>query len=1038
MSTPSPESLKRSSKHAQRRGTGRLASNLFGIASRNTRELVNEEVLEVMTASPKKSVDVRFRVLGPIEYGGGLAGSSLGGHRQRSLLAMLIARAGKVITADSLVEAIWGESAPSRPVSSIQTYVSNLRRVITEPIEHTGTGYRLQAPPETVDSAVFQRVLENAENEMERDPDVAADLLDRALGLWRGDAFEDVADVPGLRLEAGRLNEIRVVALEARMRAGLASGNTTGLAARIEHLLEQQMLRESFVALFVSILAAEERQAEALRVLDKTRTVLLEELGVSLGPSLQKLEGQLLNQDPRVVGVRSERGSTRQLHNLPTEGSSFHGREEDVAKLVESLTGSRIVTLVGPGGTGKTRMAIEAGLKLIDSVPDGVWFVDLGSADSSSDVWRELAAAMPLSIRNSNQPPRNVVLEDLGTRQLLVILDNCEHVIDEAAAVVSDLYAAAPAVRVLATSRVPLHLRAESVTRLQPLPTPSRDAKAAEAEHSPSVRLFSDRARSAGHAELKPEDLVVVGEICRRLDGLPLAIELAAAMTVVLTPTQIEERLASNAADFSSQDRDRPQRHSSLTDTVMWSYELLSNIEQQVFVRLAIFTGGFEFADAVDVCSDQHISEQAVSEALARLVDASLVVPVRRRKTNRFTMLETVRALATRLLTDSASLADLQRRHSQRFVDLAVEGYDRADGRDDTDWLALLESNRANLRQAFEWWLTHDPEKAQLLAGSLTWFWERRNLVPEAVETLEVALDASTTLSVGRLRAQLGLARLTMPDDPAYASEILLAVEEGAKLFDLRSELWQARFYIGVTAMLEDDADRAQTTFEEIYEWASADGENSFLAASCRELAHLSLSRNDVESARTLVSESLAAAQLSGQERTVAHTLETYGWVELAAGQLAAAEKSFAEALALESDWSILGLPLRLGMAAVSCAAGDLRAAVRHTQEALENIEETQLFFFSHIDYVLVIAACIHAASGNLDRAAALKALESRQTVWGRREPMSGWLAAVDQDAGALNLRYPTRLDALRDVLALDDVLDGRGPFGVDSRVPVE
>lgn len=483
---------------------------------------------------------------------------------------MLIARAGEVITADSLVEAVWGEAAPSRPLSSVQTYVSSLRRVIAERIEYTGIGYRLEAPPEAVDSAVFEWLLEAAEAELSG---IRRPLLTVSIEL----------SVCG---EAAHSRTWRMLQAFASKRAGWTRSELTrsrracGLGWRAgtrqgwRHAWNRGSsltCSVSFVGLFVSVLAAEERQAEALRVLDKTRTRLLEELGVSLGPSLQELEDRLLHQDPAIVGVRSERRATRRRHNLPTEGSSFRGRHEDVARVVASLSDSRLVTLVGSGGTGKTRMAIEAGLEIVDTVRDGVWFVDLASADSLGAVWRELAAALPLSIVESHQPPRSVVLEDLQARQITIILDNCEHVIDAAATVVSELYAAAPAVRVLATSRVPLHLRAEMVTRLQPFPTPPTDAEADEAAHSPSVELFTDRARATGHAGFPSDDVVVIGEICRRLDGLPLAIELAAAMTAVLTPTQIVERLAYNATDVVSQDRDRPQRHSSLTETVMWS-----------------------------------------------------------------------------------------------------------------------------------------------------------------------------------------------------------------------------------------------------------------------------------------------------------------------------------------------------------------------------------------------------------------------------------------------------------------------------------
>jgi predicted ATPase/DNA-binding SARP family transcriptional activator len=977
-----------------------------------------------MTTAPEVSADVRFRVLGPVVYAEGVAGSALGGRRQRSLLAMLIARAGKAVEADVLVEAVWGDAAPNRPLSSVQTYVSSLRRVLTEPIEHTGIGYRLQASPYTVDSTVFERLLEAAEKELERDPTLAIDLLDQALGLWRGSAFEDVADAPGLRLDAGRLNALRVDALEARMRAGLACGDTTGLAACMEPWLEPHMLRESFVASFVSVLAAEERQAEALRVLDKTRTMLREELGVSLGPSLQKLEDQLLHQDPAVVGVRSERRSTHPRHNLPTDVSSFRGRQDDVARVMASLSRSRLVTLVGPGGTGKTRMAIEAGLETIDTMPDGVWFVDLANADSISDIWRELAAVMPLSTVDSHQPPRNVVLEDLEQRQTTIILDNCEHVIDAAAAVASEIHTTGPAVRVLGTSRVPLHLRAEMVIRLQPLPTPPRDAKADEAAHSPSVQLFTDRAQAAGHDGFAADDVAVVGEVCRRLDGLPLAIELAAAMTAVLTPTQIVARLASNATDVVNRERNRPQRHSTLTETVMWSYELLSDTERQVFVRLAVFAGGFDFADAVDVCADQHISKQAVSDALVRLIDASLVVPVRRDKTNRYTMLETVRAVAARLLDDSPSLEDLEGRHAERFLALARQEYEEGGRPNEMAWLALLESNRPNLRKAFEWWLAHDAERAQLLAGSLTWFWERQNLVPEAIETLQAALDASPEVSHGRIRTQLGLARYVLGDDPTYATEILLEVVDGAEHLGLRFEPWEARLDLGLAAMFEDDPDRALAAFEATYRGASAVGAHALKAHCCMQLAYLSLIRSEFETARSLVSESFSAAERSGSSRLIAICLETQGWVELAAGQLGDARQAFVGALRLEDEaWSNVDLPVRLGMAAVACASGDVEGAVLHTQDAMSHLQEHQRFYASHTDYLLVIAACIHAACGNLDRAAALKALESRQTVWGRREPMSGWLAAIDDTDSALNIQYPTRLDLLPEILALNEAV---------------
>ncbi|MDH3250534.1 MAG: tetratricopeptide repeat protein, partial [Acidimicrobiia bacterium] len=255
------------------------------------------------------------------------------------------------------------------------------------------------------------------------------------------------------------------------------------------------------------------------------------------------------------------------------------------------------------------------------------------------------------------------------------------------------------------------------------------------------------------------------------------------------------------------------------------------------------------------------------------------------------------------------------------------------------------------------------------------------------------------------------------------ATDILLEVVDGAEHLGLRSELWEARLHLGLAAMFDDDPERAQAAYEEIYQWASEDGEFGFVADCCIQLAYLALIRHEFETARSLVSESMAAAERLGSPRDIAHCLETQGWVELAAGRLDEARRAFEDALRVESrlGWT-LDLPVRLGLAAVECAAGDLSAAVRHTQDALSHLEEAQQFYSSHVNYLLQIAACIHSASGNLDRAAALKALMGPPNVWSRRGPMSGWMAAIDQTDGALTIQYPTRVGLLPEILALNEV----------------
>jgi tetratricopeptide (TPR) repeat protein len=407
-----------------------------------------------------------------------------------------------------------------------------------------------------------------------------------------------------------------------------------------------------------------------------------------------------------------------------------------------------------------------------------------------------------------------------------------------------------------------------------------------------------------------------------------------------------------------------------------------------------------------------------------------LVIPVRRDKTNRYTMLETVRALAARLLADSPLLEEHARRHAGHFVAVAEQGYDEVWGPNETDWLARLYSNRSNLWRAFEWWLTYDPEQSQLLAGSLTWFWIRRQLASEAVDMLEAALGASSDDSPGRVRARFGLAMFTKWHDPAGATETLREVVAGAERFGLKSELWQARYNLGEVALIANDPDRAQAALEETYRWAAGIGEFRAVALCCLLLAHLSSTRGEHEQARAWVSESLAAAERWGSARVTVYCFQTRGWVELAAGQLDDALQAFIDASRLENEiWELPEIPVgtKLGLATVALAGGDLSAAVGHTQDALSRLEAHRWMSHDGVPDLFAMAACLHSASGNLDRAVALKALALRgPTGWDRGEPVSGWLAAIDETDSALTIQYPTRLDLLPEILALDEAVETR------------
>jgi predicted ATPase/DNA-binding SARP family transcriptional activator len=554
--------------------------------------------------------------------------------------------------------------------------------------------------------------------------------------LWHGPALADVLEVEPLALEAARLEELRLAAAEARVEADLAAGLHAEVTGELERLVAEYPLRERLWQLLMVALYRGGRQAEALDAYRRARAMLADELGLEPGEELRQLEQAVLrHQVPQLAPDQAQ-------HNLPARLTSFVGREDKLARLGKLLGEARLVTLTGPGGAGKTRLAVEFAATVVERFRDGVWLADLAGIGDPELVAIQVMEA--LGVRQTGGVP---VLEALAYRlrsaELLLVLDNCEHLIDACAGLVAALLAVAPGLRVLATSREPLSVPGEAICPVPPLALPAGGAGPEDVAVAPAVRLFADRASSArAGAGVLASSAAVVGRICRELDGLPLAIELAAARAGVLSVEEIESHLADKFAflAYRRQPADGP-RHQALKAAIDWSYQLLPAAEQAALGQLSVFAGGFALAQAAEVCCGGD--RRAAVDVVDRLASKSLLVADTAGPQARYRMLETIRQFAAACLAEAGETGQARRRHAGAFLDLA----EREPG------LAVLSREQDNFRAALDWALSSDGDTGSRLARALGGFWEARGFPLEGQVWLERAL--ATNPADPWLRAEL-------------------------------------------------------------------------------------------------------------------------------------------------------------------------------------------------------------------------------------------------------------------------------------------
>jgi predicted ATPase/DNA-binding SARP family transcriptional activator len=637
------------------------------------------------------------------------------GARLRGLLSVLALNPGRVVPKAAIVDWIWGERPPADAANALQRLVSRLRKALPEgAVEGRTEGYRLVVEPDTVDAVRFERLLGRARDD---EGPQRVRRLREALALWRGGAMQDVGlrDSPAFDAAVTRLEGLRLTALEDRFDAEAGPGDITELT----DLVAAHPMRERLVSALMRALAAAGRDTDALLAYERTREALADALGVDPSPELSALHVALLRGE---LGRREEDRKT----NLRAELTSFVGKDADVAAVRELVAGHRLTTLIGPGGAGKTRLATETARTLVGDLADGVWLVELaalgaGGEAAGNDLAQATLGALglrdPLLGEAPDAEPADRVVAALRERAMLLILDNCEHVIESAAAFAHRMLGECRRLRILATSREPLGITGEALWRVAPLALPSGDAGPAEIESAPAVRLLRDRAGAVR------EDLgtaSALARVCRALDGMPLAIELAAARLRTMSLDQLANRLDDRFRLLTGGSRTALPRHRTLRAVIDWSWELLTDDERTVLRRLSVFSGGASLEAAERVCANEA---GQVLELLTALTEKSLVV-AEGEGAPRYRMLGTIKEYAAQRLTEAGEAESARRAHLAYFTELAEVADPHLRRAEQLEWLATLEAEHDNLTAAMRGALAAgEADGAMRLAAAAGWYW---------------------------------------------------------------------------------------------------------------------------------------------------------------------------------------------------------------------------------------------------------------------------------------------------------------------------
>jgi predicted ATPase/DNA-binding SARP family transcriptional activator len=937
----------------------------------------------------------------------------VGGPRPRALLIALALAGGHPVPADQLLDQVWrGDQAMDR--NRLQVHISRLRRTLGgDCISTRAGGYALAVQAGALDADQFESLAAEGRVALHREEAVrAADLLRRALGLWRGAPLAEFADTGFAPPVITRLEEARLAAIEDRIEADLMLGGQNELTGELEALVRAHPLRERLWGQLITALYRSGRQGDALGAYQRARAVLADELGVDPGPELRRLESAVLSQDPMLGVPGAGRGLADRSRsgNLPAARNALIGRRAELGHVASLLQDSRLVSVVGVGGAGKTRLAIEVARSLTGGYRDGAWLVELAPvASDASDAGVASAAAAALGVApdaasGASRGMLERLTEFLSRRQLLLVLDNCEHVVAGAAAVADYLLARCPDLRILATSRESLAVAGESLWPLPPL-------AAAEASD-----LFVVRARAIAPG-FQPDEptMRAVADICARLDGLPLAIELAAARMRAFAAGDVLARLGDRFRLLTAGARTAPPRHATLRAVVDWSYDLLFDEERRVFERMSVFAGACPLEAAEQVCAGDPVGAENVADLLARLVDKSLVTAIPTGRGIRFGLLQTLAQYGQERLAARGELADVRARHARWVASIA----DVPDGAHTAAWFAAIGEFLDDVRRGIESALASaDADTSLGIACGLGWFLGAADVVDDCWRWLTAGLALGPAATARRVRALILAEQLALAQGRDHALEYgEEAVGLGRAAGDRPALALAAQMHGSALTGLFDHRERGIRLLDEGGALLEAEGDDWSLGASALARGAAALARGDLDQAQDLLRRAADRFADVGNARGVASALHNLADLAIARGRYDDAITALREALTgLDAD-AVAGITSMAQLGCLCAIQGRSGEADRWHASALaaaENQQHPSLIAFACNAKGLTLRRRGHLAEAEQCHQRALNICRERglPTPLAMAHASLGYIAELRNDVTAAERHHRISLNA--------------------------